>query len=144
MFRSSFGNILDVVLTDDPDNVLFFAVDPPIGSSDHNVVVTKILAPTSVTSLSSPSRRIWKYKNTDWTSLNGYLAAIDWSDILLSEDLDRCWYRFSETIRYAMQKFIPCVKDRCSTRHKLVQPGLLSFVPPQALSLANLVGVSIH
>ena len=82
-------SIIDLVFT--PSTLLSTAtVYDPIGTSDHNSVLTTTTLPTSTKRSSPPPNRIWKYQKADFDSINEQLTSIDWST-LLPLDPEQAW-----------------------------------------------------
>ena len=65
----------------------------PIGTSDHNSVLTTITLPTSTKRSSPPPNRIWQYHKADFDSINEQLTSTDWSTVL-PFDPEQAWSIF--------------------------------------------------
>jgi len=94
--------LLDLVISDF-DNVRAIT-DPPLGRSDHAVVVTDIT--TSTVREPRTRRQVWRYCHADWDRMNAHLNSLNW-DALLSKDVDTNCSNVANAILAAMNKFIP-------------------------------------
>ena len=109
--------LLDVCLTDDTERIVFMTTCPPIGSSDHNVVVIRIN--TETPNLQPEYRRlVWHYNAADWNALRDSLSSLPWDKTFESSCVDTCWESFSKSLRAVMAKFIP---------HEIVNPKPVSY-----------------
>ena len=94
----------DVFLTDSPDDFEFESVDAHIGSSDHKVVVTKLVKP--IRSDVPSQTMIRSYSNIDWDEVNQWLASVDWNS-LLKGNVEDCWRNIKQQIHIALDAYAP-------------------------------------
>jgi hypothetical protein len=97
-------SVLDVFLTDDPDNFEFIGAEAPVGQSDHALVMMRFKSP--VTIKSNPRRNLRMYSKADWCGLQAWLAAVDWKAII-DRDIESSWSRFTDILCTAIDIFIP-------------------------------------
>ena len=103
------GNILDLVLTNAPDNILNLRIhcDPPLPiPSDHFVITFD-----SHSSLNNDSDQratpILNYSKGNYNDLCYFLYNSDFTPCLMSEDIEFVWSYLSNTIKDALPHFIP-------------------------------------
>ena len=97
------NNILDLIKSDIPGSVIS-TLHPPLGKSDHAVVVTDFeVAP----SCDRPSKRtVWRYQHADWPRLRAFFRSTNW---VLTDDnsIDVSCVKLTQKIKEGMQIFIP-------------------------------------
>ena len=97
-----------------PPNFSFkVSVQPPIGKSDHNSVQVDIYQKSSLRCIcQSSTKKVWSYRNADFTAINNSLQAVDWSTILSQDD----------------------VNDACTTFYRIFLDTVWSFTPLKTVS----------
>jgi len=97
---------LDLVLSDLPGAV-HTALHPPLGRSDHAVIITDF---QTVPSRDLPATRtVWRYKKADWPRLSAFYRTTAW-DQLITEDPDTSCEQVTNHILKGMHQFIPSKK----------------------------------
>lgn len=102
-------SLLDLVITDRPDLVRNVGVLPPIGSSDHCLVLTKLL-PKQLLPAKKTLHEHFDYGNARWDEMNQSLLNTDWHSELHGIDIDTMVRRFSEILSQAVEEYIPKVR----------------------------------
>ena len=70
------SNILNLLLTNDPESIYDVSVSEPFSTSDHASIMYEMHFQTSRTN--SPSKSV-DYKNSNYDMLNQYLLTVDWN-----------------------------------------------------------------
>lgn len=112
------GNILDLVLTTDPDNTCNLVVhdeSTTFSSSDHYTIslsysISHNLKPTG------PTSTIYNFSKANWDSLSDYYCDCDFSICFSTDDINIIWDKFKSVITAGCEKHVPKVKSR---RHPL-------------------------
>ena len=99
------NNILDLVLTTNPDMVENVEVIEPFGNSDHCIVTFDLKLKTNT--------KEWKenyfdYRNGDYEGMRNFLTNTDWSEIQSNDtSVEYAWTSFRKTIEDAVTQFVP-------------------------------------
>ena len=116
------GNILDLVLCNNPLLVTYVCVEEPFLLSDHCAVVVKlncsiisdvdIGACTNIRSSKSKFKQCRKklqlnWDKTNWLGLNAFLADCDWDKLLDFSDSDELVSSFYATVSAGIGTFVP-------------------------------------
>ena len=96
-------NILDLVMSDVPGTVST-TTQPPLGRSDHAVVIADFQLTASVDQ--PTTRTVWRYQLADWPRLSAFLWATDW-DTIIGDDPNISCELLTMRITEGMQRFIP-------------------------------------
>ena len=105
------NNILDLVLSSGHSLIKDFYCLPPIGVSDHNVVVFTPNISNLIHNVIDDGHEFYSWKNADYTAINEYLLSIDWNIIFQTcFNVQMCWSAFMSILNYAMSKFVPKVR----------------------------------
>jgi hypothetical protein len=99
----------DVFLCDAPDDFEFVDVEPPIGESDHGLVILhcKCTAREAVPS----HKKVRVYARADWDGLRSRFAGVDWKSVI-SRDIDGSLSNFNDVISSAVNEFVPEQRTR--------------------------------
>ena len=102
------GNILDLVLTNQPGIVKNLNIEPDkICNSDHFSVTFKIAKRIKT---KKPMRnKIFNYKRADWVGMNDEIRNTDWSHILDNHSTIVAWNAFKSKLDIIMRKYIPMI-----------------------------------
>ena len=102
------GNILDLILTNQPEIFRNLAIQPNfLTSSDHFTLtadISLIKKPKSVTKV-----RKFCYKKADWNSINNELRKIDWGSIFRNRTIKEKLDIFKSKLDIILRKHIPMV-----------------------------------
>ena len=98
-------NILDLLITNNPDLFSSVAVQPPFSNSDHNTICAEFesLQPRVETS----RRRVYKYTEGDFLKMNRLIAAIDWRSLFNTKNINECWDIFKTQYTTLVDECIP-------------------------------------
>ena len=113
------GNILDLVIASDPDQISNFSISPTASlpvSSDHHLITFSISRGIQHSPLSS--YEVLHYSKADLSGLNDYLLDYDFSAILSHSDVEYVWHQLKEILSEAIPLFVPKVKLRSYQRPK--------------------------
>ena len=103
------GNILDLVLTNNPDNIVDLIVhskSPFSISSDHFVITFRIYS-RIVHSTCKVGSRLRNFSRGDFVGLCHYLSNSNFTPCYQTNDIEFVWSFISTTIKNAMDHFIP-------------------------------------
>ena len=114
--RPSYMNILDLVVTSNPNIITDVQVVP--GMSDHDIVLFQINMSPKIQR--KPPHRIYKYDLQDIPKIKGHIRSR--TDHFLSSDphtksVDENWTFFKDTIRDAMAQYIPSKMSKTKQSH---------------------------
>ena len=101
------GNILDNILTDKPELISGLTVDSsqkPCGS-DHYPIFFKLKL--NAKRKRPCKRKIYNFKQADWSNLNRELASINWDDLLSGHSVEESWLFFKEKLTSSCNMHIP-------------------------------------
>ena len=105
------GNILDVLLCNQPGLVSNLSIDPDkICCSDHYSFTFKISK--NVPRKKPAKKKIFNYRKANWDGLNHELHNTDWYIIFQHKSIYAAWDAFKSKLDIAMRKFIPMSKVR--------------------------------
>ena len=126
------GNLLDLVLINDPLAVSDVTVAAPFSTSDHNLVDASFLYTVSTSTsdyrVSKPSKR-FKWEQGDYDSMCSYLALYNWDDLFTyCLTADSLWNAFRRVLDDALDIFVPCIlvnDSHCYTPHRSKYPSYI-------------------
>ena len=107
-FTEHSSSIIDLVLVNKPENVLYSGVSSPFIPDlvryhcptvlylKHRKIVRKTF-----------QRHIWLYDRGDYAMYRNKLNSIDWDSILSNNDINKCAEQFSDSIMQAARESIP-------------------------------------
>ena len=98
------GSSLDPVITDLTENLVRCSSLGTVGSSDHQVIYTKINIETSRDP--AVTRMIWLWDKADWQGMRAELENINWYDLFKGEINDKV-KAFTDMILTMQYKYIP-------------------------------------
>ena len=100
------SNILDLVLTTEPDMISEVEVREHLANCNHNILAWKIDCNASVVLTINKSSYV--FHKGDYDGFRSYLAAISWEDLLNNCDTIKSW----EIFKNVMQEGITYMSDR--------------------------------
>ena len=108
-FHTRLQNLLDVVLTDDPQCLLSVNPCPPLGQSDHDGVTFEVLLSTDDSfSLSVSVHEYFLWRTADFNGMNEFLASVNWYNIVCcNPDPAALWSAFTNVLATAVNVFVP-------------------------------------
>ncbi|NQZ52356.1 MAG: hypothetical protein HRT95_19945, partial [Moritella sp.] len=104
------GNVLDIVLTNEPHKLLNLVVseDRVICNSDHFAIKFDI---NYRAKRERPTKRtIYNFKRANWDALNSDFGNTDWNTLLYRGNVDTSWQNFNNHIKGYIDKHIPKIK----------------------------------
>ena len=107
------GNLLDLVLTNKPENILTFEPIGNLANSDHSILLVE---ETFNSKYNSADELIPDWKNGNKDGLFNYLKDVKWLDKLDGKTTEDSWTFFKDQIRLGIDKFIPFIPRRTSNR----------------------------
>ena len=81
------GNILDLILTNIPNEVVKVETSAPLANSDHNIVTFHITHNRSPPTYKARPN----FKKTNFHAMRRDFAAIEWNEILENKPVQDCW-----------------------------------------------------
>ena len=101
-------NLLDLVLSTNPEQIRDVEVTEKFGSSDHNMVKFNVI-------MKEESKQ-WKekfrdYRNADFDKIREEVKSINWSVIDDQDDMQDAWKKFTELLDKTVEKHVK-VKER--------------------------------
>lgn len=108
------ANILDLVITDEPDLVKDIMDLGFLDTSDHVVLKWKVEFETSPV---TNRKMTFDFSKANWAGMKQELQSIDWCDALVNESIEQNWCVFKNRILELQKKYVP-VKKNYSKRRK--------------------------
>ena len=105
------GNILDLILTSEPDRIIGTEVLPPFPNCGHSPVKCNYILSTSSSNDTGQAHRLWSKGN--YTEINLSLSTLDWDLEFMYLNIDDMYKRFLDIINSLVDVYIPL-----STRNK--------------------------
>ena len=98
-------SILDLILTDSPENIMDINIGECLGSSDHNIINFTLV--TQVTRPLQPSKLVYNYKNANWDCFRTELSSAPWDSVFADNNTDNIWERWKHLFFKAVRNNIP-------------------------------------
>ena len=94
------GNVLDLLLTDDPYIVkdICIADHYEYIKSDHFAIRFNLDIKGAVKRLKHPKRSVRNYKKADWLAINNDLSRINWRHYIDYTDIKTAWCNFKSIL----------------------------------------------
>lgn len=104
------GNILDIILTDKPDNIHNIDIDKDsgLGCSDHFPI--KFNLKLSSRRKKSTKRYVYNFKKADWVHMNSDFENTDWDSIFANKNMEDSWDAFKVKFLEVSNRHIPRIK----------------------------------
>ena len=109
------GNILDLVFTNRPENVLNVESLGNLSTSDHSILSVEIVFRSK---FNSSNEFIEDWKNGDLDGLKQYLARVNWRRDLQTLDTNDGWKFFKDKLSSGIDYFIPKTRRRKPNNHQ--------------------------
>jgi len=118
-FPTRNNNLLDVILTDNPQQINNIHSLPPIGNSDHLTIVCNLIIdtdtvcnlaiePPSVLAYDNYDFTNYKFERADWHNINIALSTIDWYYVFgVGISIEECWDSFCSILHNIFEFYIP-------------------------------------
>ena len=108
-FRGNEKSTLDLILTQEEEDIKNIKVLQPIGFSDHGVVMAEFICEWK--SRNVPKMRRAYYKG-DYIAITNKLNEIDWVEKFAGKTTQQCWDIFKEIYRQLVNEHVPLVSPR--------------------------------
>lgn len=105
------NNILDIILTTDPDIISDIDILPPIGTSDHNVLEFNVSL-TKDHNNHECRQKNYDYKNANFEQINKELKEIEWNKVLDQKTTEEKWQKFKNIIYQKRAEHVKLMKVR--------------------------------
>ena len=109
------GNILDLVFTNRPENVLNVESLGNLSTSDHSILSVEIVFNSK---FNSSNEFIEDWKNGDLDGLKQYLERVNWRRDLHTLDTNDGWKFFKDKLSSGIDYFIPKTRRRKPNNHQ--------------------------
>ena len=100
------GNIHDLVLTDQPSNIIGIMNVGNLLNSDHCAILVVINIEPG---FNSSNQLVFVFRKADFEGMEVVLSNTDWPKLFQNKDADQCWMTFRETVQSISSHFIPQV-----------------------------------
>jgi len=97
-------NILDLVLSTEPDMVEDLEIHCPIANSDHNIIIFKVIYETV---LDNNKQNVFNYHKGNYAEINKELLSVDWNTRFQNKNTEEMWKEISEDLLESRSKYIP-------------------------------------
>ena len=98
------GNVLDLLLTNCPDQVLSIHNEGNLSNSDHCILLIEFL---SHFENKNNKKTTPNWSKADIAGIKSYLGNMNWREILTGENLENDWQIFSQILDRTVKKFVP-------------------------------------
>ena len=102
---TSSATTIDLMLASSSESVMSCETVPPLGTSDHNGILTDISLRTP-SAAPQVSRKVWRYKYADFERAQEMLSQIDYNSVVV-EDVDASWKNWERMFLNIMEICIP-------------------------------------
>nr|VZH99524.1 unnamed protein product [Spirometra erinaceieuropaei] len=113
-------NCLDLVFTKSSDNIDVVNCLPPLGQSDHVVLMWEYTLFSLPTQPLDSRPNIWR---GDFEKMKKDLSPIDWASTL-SGDVEEAWCQFKELVHNLISNHCPIMRKRLTNRPRWLTPSL--------------------
>ena len=103
------GNILDLALSNRPENIINVEPLGNLANSDHTIILTEILFKSR---FCAKDEKICDWKNGNVSGLADYLYWINWENELEQRNTEDSWNFLKDTIHAGIDLFIPKIPRR--------------------------------
>ena len=101
------GNTLDIILTNNSENLSKPAILPGLSNSDHYIVKV----PVHFRKESSSATKIrHNYKKADWKKYQSLIESFTWDQVFNHNTVSEIWKEFEEAIKHCIDQSVPTVK----------------------------------
>ena len=105
------GNIHDLVLTDQPSNIIGIMNVGNLLNSDHCAILVVINIEPG---FNSSNQLVFVFRKADFEGMEVVLSNTDWPKLFQNKDADQCWMTFRETAssQYHHISFLRCPDEK--------------------------------
>ena len=101
------ASLLDLIITDVPNDIIQTGTLSPVGTSDHAVVICKLNLNTRAPQMYT--REVWNFQQADWSGLNTALTMAPFDVAFqLYNDIDDIVHYWVNLVKQMLKEFIPC------------------------------------
>ena len=108
-FRGNERSTLDLILTQEEEDIKNVNVLQPMGKSDHGVVTAEFICEWK--SRCEPKMRRAYYKG-DYSSINNKINEINWTERFLEKSTQECWDIFKATYKQMINEHVPMISPK--------------------------------
>ena len=108
-FRNNQASTLDLIFTKEEDDVKNIEVLPPLGNSDHGVVIADVVCEWKSKVERKPARL---YSKGNYKLINEGLNRINWEIEFEGKSVQECWEIFKAKLRELVEKHVPMTRPR--------------------------------
>ena len=108
-FRGNERSTLDLILTQEEEDIKNINVYQPIGNSDHGVVTAEFICEWK--SKTEPKMRRAYYKG-DYNTIMDKLNEINWTEKFMGQPIQDCWNIFKETYIKLVNEHVPLISPK--------------------------------
>ena len=119
------GNTLDLVITNQPENILCIEPIGNLTNSDHSILSIDLVFSTKFNIF---SELIYDWRNRDNAGLKTFLGEVDWDQEMGDLPTEEAWQRFTGKINVALTQFIPKIKRRSNKNHQWMTKAVKKLV----------------
>lgn len=127
---NSLNRILDLVLTDSPDDIEFDICDPMLKEDIYHPALSFSINFAFAESQDTDTYIRFNFKKCDFLSLNQYLQNMEWNNVYNNTDLNVALDEFYKIMVGSFEKFVPIIKYKSDKR-------LDSWFTPELKKLKN-------
>ncbi len=98
------GNILDLVLTNNPEKIVDILYTGRVGKSDHETLVIEISVPTNKQEYRE-AKAIWSKAN--WEEMKKECAKINWREEIGQLGTEKAWEKIKTTLEELQHTYVP-------------------------------------
>lgn len=102
-----YNNLIDLLLTTTPLEIINVSVEPPFSTSDHNKICFDI---GNAFTTEPESKQFYNFKKCKIQDMKNFLLQQDWNYLLYGETIDHIWTYFSQVLHNAFKQYVPITK----------------------------------
>ena len=99
--------LVDLVFFSSPSSLISCETISPLSNSDHLGLSLAVSAITAKCNPKRSGRKVWRYAYANFELAQEMLAAIDWSSLFQSTDVNDCWSIWHAKFMQVMEACIP-------------------------------------
>ena len=135
------GNILDLVVTNIPEKVLYIDCLENLGNSDHSILSVEIICSATVT---SNEEYIPDWNKGDTAALGEFFTSINWDSRLYQKNTEDSWETFCEIINEGINRFIPKIKRKFNSKPKWLNRRIVRLARKKEKLWKNYIKENTH
>ena len=119
------GNILDLVITNEPDLILYTKPVGRLGKSDHEIIEIGLNINQNK---DDTERFFYDWKNADVSEMNKYMQRQDWKNSLSHLSTEEAWLKLKTELLGAFHSFVPRKKSMKGNRPDWMDTNTLRMI----------------